>query len=165
MNSKTCTTPLSNALARVAASSAGTGAGTVGGPGSGGQALVKEVLPAGSLEAFASNRKLREQLEEVRSTVAHAKAQVAAADSVPKAQVCNCLTRLSMGFGLLISLVVPSLHCDAISTLSGSLGRSCITRLTEYESAAGPLHSILNIVQQAFSWRWHVSVRAKELWG
>ena len=72
---------------RVAASSVGTGASTVGGPGSSGQAPIKEVLPAGSLEAFASNRKLREQLEEVRNTVAHAKAQVAAADDVPKAQV------------------------------------------------------------------------------
>lgn len=48
---------------------------------------IKEVLPAGSLEAFASNRKLREQLEEVRSTVAHAKAQVDAAGGISKAQV------------------------------------------------------------------------------
>lgn len=72
---------------RVAALSVGTGASTKGGPGSSGQAPIKKALPMGSLEAFASNRKLREQLEEVRNTVAHAKAQVAAADDVPKAQV------------------------------------------------------------------------------
>ncbi len=49
------------------------------------------MLPAGSLEAFASNRKLREQLEEVRSSVANAKAQVDAADN-PMAQVdIGCL--------------------------------------------------------------------------
>lgn len=43
------------------------------------------------MEAFASNRKLREQLEEVRSSVANAKAQVDAADN-PMAQVgIGCL--------------------------------------------------------------------------
>ena len=48
---------------------------------------VKHVLPADTLEAFASNRKLREQLEEVCSTVASAKAQVEAAEDIPRAQV------------------------------------------------------------------------------
>ena len=48
---------------------------------------IKEVLPAGTLEAFASNRRLREQLEEVRSSVTHAKAQVDAAGSISSSQV------------------------------------------------------------------------------
>ena len=60
----------------------GAAAGASKGP------AVKQGLPADSLEAFASNKKLREQLEEVRSTVASAKAQVEAAEDVPRAQVC-----------------------------------------------------------------------------
>ena len=55
---------------------------------------IKEVLPAGTLEAFASNRKLREQLEEVRITVAQAKAQVDAAGSTSNTQVPSGLPRL-----------------------------------------------------------------------
>lgn len=61
------------------------GEGAAGGASKG--PAVKQVLPADSVEAFASNRKLREQLEEVRSTVASAKAQVEAAGEVPRAQV------------------------------------------------------------------------------
>ena len=59
----------------------GAAAGVSKGP------AVKHVMPADTLEAFASNRKLREQLEEVRSTVASAKAQVEAAEEIPRAQV------------------------------------------------------------------------------
>ena len=61
------------------------GSGAAAGAGKG--PAVKHVLPADSLEAFASNRRLREQLEEVRSTVASAKAQVEAAEEIPRAQV------------------------------------------------------------------------------
>ena len=71
---------------------------------------IKEVLPAGTLEAFASNRKLREQLEQVRSTVAQAKAQVDAAGSTFKAQVPPGCPWLSHGYSRGTRICQPNPH-------------------------------------------------------